>query len=407
MNGGQIGNVDLVKQLNSAAVYRLIDQQGPISRIQVADVSQLAPASVTKITRQLLERGLIKEVAQQASTGGRRAISLTTENAPFHSIAIRLGRDYVQFSLFDLSGTSLAEDHVSFTYDNQQDLFEGLVTHTQTFIDKNQAVIEQLIAIGVTLPGLVNPETGVVHYMPNTNIDNLSLGNLMRDTFKVECFIGNDVRGLALAEHYFGASQDCQDSILVSVYRGTGAGIIVNGQVFLGSNRNVGEIGHVQIDPLGDKCQCGNFGCLETVTSNPAIISHVKNLLAQGYPSSLSLNDELSMDLICQHANQGDELAVQTLKRAGNTLGKVIAMTINLFNPQKIIIAGDIVKAKDIVFKAIQNNIETQSLSAFHHNLPIVESQLYHQPTLGAFAMIKRAMLNGVLLQKLLDNSDH
>ena len=67
----QIGNVDLVKQLNSAAVYRLIDQYGPISRIQIAEQSQLAPASVTKITRQLIERGLIKEVDQQASTGGR------------------------------------------------------------------------------------------------------------------------------------------------------------------------------------------------------------------------------------------------------------------------------------------------------------------------------------------------
>lgn len=115
MNGGQIGNVDLVKQLNSAAVYRLIDQQGPISRIQVADVSQLAPASVTKITRQLLERGLIKEVAQQASTGGRRAISLTTEVKPFHSIAVRLGRDYVQFCLYDLGGTALAQDQHEFS----------------------------------------------------------------------------------------------------------------------------------------------------------------------------------------------------------------------------------------------------------------------------------------------------
>ena len=75
----QIGNVDLVKQLNSAAVYRLIDQYGPISRIQIAEQSQLAPASVTKITRQLIERGLIKEVDQQASTGGRRAISIVTE----------------------------------------------------------------------------------------------------------------------------------------------------------------------------------------------------------------------------------------------------------------------------------------------------------------------------------------
>ena len=122
MNGGQIGNVDLVKQLNSAAVYRLIDQQGPISRIQVADVSQLAPASVTKITRQLLERGLIKEVAQQASTGGRRAISLTTEVEPFHSIAIRLGRDYIQLSLFNLGGKELASEYQEFFYTTQEEL---------------------------------------------------------------------------------------------------------------------------------------------------------------------------------------------------------------------------------------------------------------------------------------------
>ncbi|VEB62106.1 N-acetylglucosamine repressor [Salmonella enterica subsp. enterica] len=88
----QIGNVDLVKQLNSAAVYRLIDQHGPISRIQIAEQSQLAPASVTKITRQLIERGLIKEVDQQASTGGRRAISIVTETRNFHAIGVRLGR---------------------------------------------------------------------------------------------------------------------------------------------------------------------------------------------------------------------------------------------------------------------------------------------------------------------------
>ncbi|HBV74847.1 MULTISPECIES: DNA-binding transcriptional regulator NagC [Vibrio] len=404
MNGGQIGNVDLVKQLNSAAVYRLIDQQGPISRIQVADVSQLAPASVTKITRQLLERGLIKEVAQQASTGGRRAISLTTETGPFHSIAIRLGRDYIQISLYDLSGHELSNHHSPFRYDKQQDLLDGLVLHTKAFINQNKNLIDQLIAIGVTLPGLVNPETGVVEYMPNTEIDNLSLGKLLQKTFSVEVFVGNDIRGLALAEHYFGASRDCQDSILVSVYRGAGAGIIVNGQVFLGSNRNVGEIGHIQIEPLGDRCQCGNFGCLETVAANPAIIAHIKQRLEQGYPSSLAQIESLTMSAICEHANQGDELASQSLIRVGNHLGKAIAMTVNLFNPQKIIIAGEIVKSKEIIFHAIQRNIQNHSLAAFHKNLPIVESQLYTKPTIGAFAMIKRAMLNGVLLQKLLEN---
>ncbi|HBC3368907.1 TPA: ROK family protein [Vibrio vulnificus] len=402
MNGGQIGNVDLVKQLNSAAVYRLIDQQGPISRIQVADVSQLAPASVTKITRQLLERGLIKEVAQQASTGGRRAISLTTEVKPFHSVAVRLGRDYVQFCLYDLGGTALAQDQHDFRYTNQSDLQQGLTALLKDFISRSQDKIDQLIAIGITLPGLVNPTTGVVEYMPNTDIDKLALGEIIREKFGIECFVGNDVRGMALAEHYFGASQDCQDSILVSVHRGTGAGIIVNGQVFLGFNRNVGEIGHIQIDPLGEQCQCGNFGCLETVAANPAIIQRVKKLIAQGYESSLAKLDHITIQDVCNHALEGDELAQQSLVRVGNQLGKAIAITINLFNPQKIVIAGDITAAKDIVFPAIQRNVENQSLKTFHNQLPIVASQIDKQATMGAFAMIKRAMLNGVLLQKLL-----
>ncbi|WP_299014755.1 ROK family protein [uncultured Photobacterium sp.] len=404
MTGGQIGNVDLVKQLNSAAVYRLIDLQGPISRIQVADVSQLAPASVTKITRQLLERGLIKEVAQQASTGGRRAISLTTESAPFHSIAIRLGRDYIELTLYDLSGKYIAGAAHKFIYTNQQELTDGLLSHIRQFIAENQNVMRELVAFGITLPGLIDPEKGIIEYMPHITVDRFPLSEIIREKFGVSCFVGNDIRGLALAEHYFGASQDCVDSILVSVHHGTGAGIIVNGQVFLGYNRNVGEIGHIQIDPLGDKCQCGNFGCLETVAANPAIIKHVQKLLDQGYPSSLQELEGVTMPAICEAANKGDELASQALIRVGNQLGKALAMTINLFNPQKIVVAGDITQAQEVIFPAIRRCIETQSLSTFNKDLPIVESQLYNQPTIGAFSMIKRAMLNGVLLQRLLED---
>ena len=403
MTGGQIGNVDLVKQLNSAAVYRLIDLQGPISRIQVADVSQLAPASVTKITRQLLERGLIKEVAQQASTGGRRAISLTTESAPFHSIAIRLGRNYIEQTIYDLSGKHIVGTAHPFHYTNQQELIDGLLEHIRKFIADNQNVLRELVAFGITLPGLIDPESGVVEYMPHIDVDNLPLSEIISEKYGVACFVGNDIRGLALAEHYFGASKDCKDSILVSVHHGTGAGIIVNGQVFLGYNRNVGEIGHIQIDPLGDKCQCGNFGCLETVAADPAIIRHVQALLDQGYPSSLQELEDVTMPAICEAANKGDELASQALIRVGNQLGKALAMTINLFNPQKIIVAGNITQSKEVIFPAIRRCVETQSLSTFNKDLPIVESELYTQPTIGAFSMIKRAMLNGVLLQRLLE----
>ena len=104
MTGGQIANVDLIKQVNSAVVYRLIDLQGPISRVKIAELSQLAPASVTKITRQLIEHGLIRETSPQASTGGRRAISLTTIKHRFQFVSAKLGRGYLQLSLYDLDG---------------------------------------------------------------------------------------------------------------------------------------------------------------------------------------------------------------------------------------------------------------------------------------------------------------
>lgn len=217
MNGTQKGNVDLVKQLNGAAVYRLIDRYAPISRIQVAEVSQIAPASVTKITRQLLERGLIKEVAHQASTGGRRAISLETEVTPFHSVGVRLGRDYIQLSLYDLGGNELFSNYYEFLYLRQEELTDGLLHYIKEFLIQADHLIDQLIAIAVVLPGLVNPETGVVEYMHNVDVDALALGDIIRNHFGVECFIGNDIRGLALAEHYLGASQDNQDSICLKL----------------------------------------------------------------------------------------------------------------------------------------------------------------------------------------------
>ncbi|MBC3215514.1 DNA-binding transcriptional regulator NagC [Serratia fonticola] len=399
----QIGNVDLVKQLNGAAVYRLIDQQGPISRIQIAELSQLAPASVTKITRQLLERGLIKEVDQQASTGGRRAISIVSETRNFHTVAVRLGRHDATITLYDMSGKSLGEEHYPLPERTQETLENALLNAIAQFIESYQRKLRELIAIAVILPGLVDPALGVVRYMPHISVDNWALVESLQQRFNVTSFVGHDIRSLALAEHYFGATRDCEDSILVRLHRGTGAGIIVNGKIFLGNNGNVGEIGHIQIDPLGERCHCGNFGCLETVAANAAIEQRVRHLLSQGYPSKMTL-DDCSIAAICKAANRGDLLASEVIEHVGRYLGKAVAIAINLFNPQKVVIAGEITEADNVLLPAIQSCINTQVLKDFRRNLPVVTSELNHRSAIGAFALAKRAMLNGVLLQRLLES---
>lgn len=399
----QIGNIDLVKQINSAVIYRLIDRHGPISRIRIAEQSQLAPASVTKITRQLIERGLVKEVDQQASTGGRRAISIVTETRNFHVIAVRLGRHDTTLALYDLSGKALAQTNYPLPQRCQQTLEQALLNIITTFIAACQRRIRQLIAIPVILPGLIDPHSGVIRYMPHIAVENWELARTLEQRFKVACFVGHDIHALALAEHYFGASQACADSVLVRVHRGAGAGIISAGRIFIGHNGSVGEIGHIQTDPLGERCHCGNFGCLETIAANAALEQRARHLLEQGYQSSLK-PDNCTIKAICQGANNGDPLAIAVIEHAGRHLGKAIAIAINLFNPQKVVIAGEIMAAEKVLLPVIKSCIHRQALQAFTKHLPVVRATLDHCSAIGAFALVKSAMFNGTLLQRLLES---
>lgn len=401
---GQIANIELVKQVNAAVVYRLIDRQGPISRVRIAEISDLAPASVTKITRQLLEHRLIQEVALEASTGGRRAISLTTVQDRFHFISARLGRHQLQLSLYDLQGRELASHKLAVAVTEQAALLALLIDELQAFRAAQAPRIRQLIGVALTLAGLVDPRSGLVAYSPGYPLQDLPLGPLLGQALGLPVYIGNDTRAHALAEHFFGASRDCQDSILISVHNGAGAGIISNGQVFLGKNSNVGEIGHIQVEPLGRRCHCGNFGCLETIAANPAILERVRELLALGHPSRLQA-DSLSIQAICEAANQGDGVARSVIEQVGEHLGRTIAIMVNLFNPEKILLAGEIMASAALLLPVIRRCVEHQSLPSFHRHLPIVPARFQSQGTMGGLALIKRALLEGDLLQRIMEKA--
>ncbi|GGA93576.1 ROK family protein [Agarivorans gilvus] len=402
MNDKLIVNVDKVKQVNTAAVYGMIDQQGPISRVKIAEQSQLAPASVTKITRQLLATGLIKEVAQQASTGGRRAISLMTEQANYYFVSVRLGRGEMDISLFDLSGISHAHCCKTMTETEQQALVDDLLTQIDQFIQQQVDSSAKLIAVALTLSGLVNPGEGIVVYTPHYQLRDCPLAKYIEQRFGLPAYIGNDTRAKALAEHYFGATKDCLDSILITVHNGTSAGIIVNGRVFMSQHRDVGEIGHIQVDPLGEKCQCGNVGCLETIVSNNAIVKRIEKLIAQGRPCLLST--PFNINDVCQAANQGDTLCKQVLVQVATVLGNSIAICINLFHPQKIVLGGEIMASEAILLPTIQQCVEHQALSSFSENLPITVAHFQNSPTIGGLALVKRALLDGSLLLRLISD---
>ena len=398
-----VGNAELMKQLNYAMIYRLIIQQSPISRIQLAENSQLAPASITKITRQLLNKKLIKEVDIQQSTGGRPAVSIVAKFDYYQAIAIQLSRSHVMIELYDLGAKSLASKRIPLNDFTQQQTQNYLISLIELFCQEQQKKIKHLIAIAVVMPGVIDSVKGIVRYTPHIHVDNWALCDILKTKFDVPVFIGNDVQSLALAESYFGSTQSVEDSILVRVHRGVGSGVIINQQLLMNHNQSACEVGHIQVNELGERCHCGNFGCLENQVVNNAIEKRAKLLLEQGYRSKLTV-DKCDILTICQLANQGDELAEKLIKSAGENLGRAVAMMVNIFNPQCVVLAGELTKSPEILLNAVNNALYSQSLKQLRENLIINCSSLDDRSAIGAFALVQQSLFDGSLLMAILEN---
>lgn len=397
-----VGNAELMKQLNYAMIYRLIVQQSPISRIQLAEISQLAPASITKITRQLLNTKLIKEVDIQQSTGGRPAVSIVAKFDYYQAISIQLSRSHVMIELYNLGAKTLASKRFPLNDFSQQQTQNYLISLIELFCVEQQKKIKNLIAISVVMPGVIDSVKGIVRYTPHIDVNNWALAEILTEKFSVPIFIGNDVQSLALAESYFGTTQSVDDSILVRVHRGIGSGVIINQQLLMNHNQSACEVGHIQVNQLGERCHCGNFGCLENQVINVEIEKRARLLLEQGYKSKLTPS-KCDILTICQLANQGDELAEKLIRSAGEHLGRAVAIMVNIFNPQCIVLAGELTKSPEILLNAVNNALNSQSLKQLRENLLLKCSSLDDRSAIGAFALVQQALFDGSLLMKLLD----
>lgn len=400
----QPGHIDHIKQVNAGRVYKLIDQKGPISRIDLSKESELAPASITKITRELIDAHLIHETTvQEAISRGRPAVGLQTNNQGWQFLSMRLGRGYLTIALHELGGEVLIDTKIDIHEIDQDDVLARLLFEIEEFFQTYAAQLDRVTSIAITLPGLVNSQQGMVLQMPHYNVKNLALGPEIYKATGLPVFVANDTRAWALAEKLFGHSQDVDNSILISIHHGLGAGIIVDGRVLQGRYGNIGELGHIQIDPQGKRCHCGNIGCLETVASSQAIRDQVSLRIAQGEPSSLAEQETISIEDVCLAAANGDPLAVDVIEQLGRYLGAAIAIVINLFNPDKVLIGGVMNQAKTVLYPAIQRCIEKQSLPAYHQHLQLVESRFYKQATMPGAALIKQALYDGLLLMKVVE----
>jgi predicted NBD/HSP70 family sugar kinase len=353
MGNHPTGSRDLIRAINRSAVLNTIRTNGPISRTQVARLTGLSPATISGITAELMEDDLIFEKAAGDSRGGRRPILLALNPRAGYVVGLKLTEDHVVGAITDLEATVIA-NHTGHLRDHALDTaITVLADVVGALVVEAGITKDRLLGVGVGLAGITDARHGVLRHSPIFGWRNAPFAELLRARLDVLVHIDNDVNTLTVTEQLFGAGQGVENFLTVTVGRGVGMGIVVNGQLYRGLNGGAGEFGHTVLDPDGPPCACGNRGCLETYVSDPSLVRLAAEAASRG-----ELDEEVrDVEDLLTRAQQGNRAAQAVFAQAGEALGRGIANLINIFSPELVIISGEGVRAGGTLFGPMREAI--------------------------------------------------
>ncbi len=249
-----------------------------------------------------------------------------------------------------------------------------------SLLDQKNIDIE---CVGIAVPGLADKDDGVLIYAPFSGIRDFKIGDILTKKLKIPVFIENDANACAHAEMMYGACKGIDDFMWITVSNGIGGALVLDGEVYEGSNGGAGEIGHIKVVKDGYRCGCGNRGCLEAHAAGPAI---VRRYMEKSHDDSI----EITAKEIAELAKCGDTLALDIYKETGFYLGKAISYAVNLLNPDKIILGGGISMDIDLFLPEIKEVIKNATFRDSNKNLRIEKTALsYDSALIGAAAIAK------------------
>lgn len=349
---------------NTRLVLKTIFDQDRISRADIARATGLTRPTVSAAVTSLRRRGLVEEVGQGPSAGGKPPILLSVMDDSRHAIGIDLASDEFRGAVINLRGE--IRHHAALPLEGRDG--DAALARVYELIDQLVAASSSpLLGIGIGTPGLMDPVKGIVRQAVNLDWHDLPLRSLLKKRYGLPLYVANDSQVAALAEFTFGAAKATDNLVVIKVEHGIGAGIVLNGRLFHGDTFGAGEIGHVVVTDNNVRCRCGNTGCLETVASNQAIIRRAQ-AVARDNPHSylhqlVSRPEEIGISEVCRAVEAGDELMRQEIATVGRYLGIAVAGLIGVLSIRTVMITGSIACLGQFLLDAIQQEMVKRSLS--------------------------------------------
>jgi len=267
----------------------------------------------------------------------------------------------------------------------------------QQALAQAEVSLEQVVGMGLGVPGPVHHATGTVAFPPiMPGWHGFPMRARLEEELGVTVYADNDANLGALGEWAHGAGQGVDNLAYIKVGTGIGCGLIIGGEIYRGQSGSAGEIGHITIDENGPPCRCGNYGCLESMAAGPAIAHRAQLAIKAGQETTLvktkSVGEITAAD-VSRAASQGDPLSLQLFHEAGRHIGVALAGLINLFNPKLVIIGGGMAQAGDILLEPIRRSVQSHGLRIAVESCQIVQAQLGREATaLGAVTVVLEKM---------------
>ncbi|MGW7686180.1 ROK family transcriptional regulator [Kribbella sp. NPDC054772] len=332
-------NFDRVGGFNDAVVLDAIRRSEQLSRVELAEATGLSGQAISNIARRLLDAGLVREAGRLRGAGlGKPRTLLELEPTGQYAAGVHLDPSVVTVVLLDLTGGVVARRPVDQDADDPGVLIDGIAKTIEDVIAESGAPRDRVTGVGIAAPGPIDVERGVVVDPPNLSTWHLvPLRDELRERTGLPVVLDKDVTAAASAERWAG-----QGGSFLFFYLGTGvgAGLVIEDELIRGSSSNVGEIGHVIVDPDGPLCYCGRRGCVGE-SSQPRYL--VQQAVDAGVlASGIDLDDRLAVDAafarLCELAVDGPAAVI--VAGLATRIAKVVEDIANLLDLERVVFGG-------------------------------------------------------------------
>jgi len=363
-----LGNSIAVRRWNLSSLFKLIRKRGPISRIELTKISGCSAGTVSTHVRTLIKKGFVIETKKGISSGGRKPIQLMINPNKAYIFSIEIEVNQIKIVMFDLEIKVVMKSIIPITYkDDCKKTLEQVFFEMDKMMEEKNLKLDNLLGIGVAVPGLIDKVKGVLEFAPNLGWKNVYISKIFEDKYSLSVILDNEAKAAAIGEREF-IYPKMDNMVFVSINEGIGCGVILNGELYRGASGNAGEFGHIIIDTNGPLCHCGNKGCWETLASESYIVNK--------YLKLSNSNKELTKREIYQLGKNGDKKIIEIFNEAGRNMGVGLVNIINGLSPELLVIGGGIVEIKDYVYEEIIKKLEESALSVSYRNVEIKFSEL-------------------------------